>query len=133
MASTLQKSAQERNDKKNSQGRSNKAYLKTDAEFKKLFGLTKDLRIRLTRIPDHLSAGDFDSFKSLVKSDKETKFTVKEEERKQVIDCKVFFVGTPKRHECINFLCLHINNSYQLCIYIFIYYTKMVLIITIYA
>ncbi|XP_028009838.2 LOW QUALITY PROTEIN: ligand-dependent nuclear receptor-interacting factor 1 [Eptesicus fuscus] len=88
MASTLQKDAQERNDKKNSQGTSSKAYLKTDAEFKKLFGLTKDLRIRLTRIPDHLGAGDFDSFRSLVKSDKETKFTVKEEERKQGFDKK---------------------------------------------
>ncbi|XP_036199212.1 ligand-dependent nuclear receptor-interacting factor 1 isoform X2 [Myotis myotis] len=87
MASTLQKGAQERNDK-NAQGRSSKAYLKTDAEFKKLFGLTKDLRIRLTRIPDHLGAGDFDSFKSLVKSDNETKFTVKEEERKQGFDKK---------------------------------------------
>ncbi|XP_045442858.1 ligand-dependent nuclear receptor-interacting factor 1 isoform X5 [Pipistrellus kuhlii] len=83
MASTLQKDAQERNDKKNSQGSSSKAHLKTDAEFKKLFGLTKDLRIRLTRIPDHLGAGDFDSFRNLVKSDKETKFTVKEEEKKQ--------------------------------------------------
>lgn len=103
MASTLQKDAQERNDKKNSQGSSSRAHLKTDAEFKKLFGLTKDLRIRLTRIPDHLGAGDFDSFRNLVKSDKETKFTVKEEEKKQVIVFKVFFVGTPKRHECINF------------------------------
>ncbi|CAK6439205.1 unnamed protein product [Pipistrellus nathusii] len=83
MASTLQKDAQERNDKKNSQGSSSRTHLKTDAEFKKLFGLTKDLRIRLTRIPDHLGAGDFDSFRNLVKSDKETKFTVKEEEKKQ--------------------------------------------------
>lgn len=89
MASTLGKVTQERNDKKNSQGGSNKAYLKTDAEFKKLFGLTKDLRICLTRIPDHLHAGEgFDSFRSLVKSDRETKFIVKEEERKQDFDKK---------------------------------------------
>ncbi|XP_016078919.1 PREDICTED: ligand-dependent nuclear receptor-interacting factor 1 isoform X2 [Miniopterus natalensis] len=89
MASTLGKVTQERNDKKNSQGGSNKAYLKTDAEFKKLFGLTKDLRICLTRIPDRLHAGEgFDSFRSLVKSDRETKFIVKEEERKQDFDKK---------------------------------------------
>lgn len=89
MASTLEKVTQERNDKKNSQGGSNKAYLKTDAELKKLFGLTKDLRVCLTRITDHLSAGEgFDSLGSLVKSDKETKFTGKEEERKQGFDKK---------------------------------------------
>lgn len=85
MASTLEKVAQERNDKKNSQGRSNKAsYLKADAEFKKIFGLTKDLRVCLTRIPNHLGSGEgFDSFQSLVKSDKDTEFVVKEEDRKQ--------------------------------------------------
>ncbi|XP_014635528.1 PREDICTED: ligand-dependent nuclear receptor-interacting factor 1 isoform X1 [Ceratotherium simum simum] len=92
MASTLEKITQERNDKKNSQGRSNKAsYLKNDAEFKKIFGLTKDLRVCLTRIPDHLGSGEgFDSFSSLVKSDtyKKTEFIVKEEERKQGFDKK---------------------------------------------
>ncbi|KAM5294670.1 ligand-dependent nuclear receptor-interacting factor 1 isoform 1-T1 [Glossophaga mutica] len=89
MASTLEKVTQERNDKKNSQGRSNKVYLKTDAELKKLFGLTKDLRVCLTRITDHLGTGEgFDSFGSLVKSDKETKFTGKKEERKQGFDKK---------------------------------------------
>ncbi|XP_054420696.1 ligand-dependent nuclear receptor-interacting factor 1 isoform X3 [Pteronotus mesoamericanus] len=89
MASTLEKVTQEKNDKKNSQGRNNKAYLKTDAELKKLFGLTKDLRVCLTRITDHLGTGEgFDSFRSLVKSDRETKFTGKEEERKQGFDKK---------------------------------------------
>ncbi|XP_076976058.1 ligand-dependent nuclear receptor-interacting factor 1 isoform X2 [Tamandua tetradactyla] len=87
MASTLKKGIEERYDKKESQGRSNKAScLKSDAEFKKIFGLTKDLRVRLTRIPDHLGSGEgFDSFSSLMKSDtyKETKCMVKEEERKQ--------------------------------------------------
>ncbi|XP_037008368.2 ligand-dependent nuclear receptor-interacting factor 1 isoform X1 [Artibeus jamaicensis] len=89
MASTLEKVTQERNDEKNSQGRSSKAYLKTDAELKKLFGLTKDLRVCLTRITDHLGPGEgVDSFGSLVKSDKETKLTRKEEERKQGFDKK---------------------------------------------
>ncbi|KAM7054335.1 ligand-dependent nuclear receptor-interacting factor 1 isoform 1-T1 [Molossus nigricans] len=89
MASTLEKVTQERNDKKNSQGGSNKAYLKTDAELKKLFGLTKDLRICLTRIPDHLGTREhFDSLRSLVKSNNETKFIVKEKERKQGFDKK---------------------------------------------
>ncbi|XP_066103008.1 ligand-dependent nuclear receptor-interacting factor 1 isoform X1 [Saccopteryx bilineata] len=85
MASTLEKVTQERKDKKNSQGRSSKAsYPKTDVEFKKLFGLTKDLRVCLTRIPNNLATGEgFDSFKSLVKSEKEATFIVKEEERKQ--------------------------------------------------
>ncbi|XP_014690719.3 ligand-dependent nuclear receptor-interacting factor 1 isoform X2 [Equus asinus] len=92
MASKVEKITQERNDKKNSQGRSNKAsYLKNDAELKKIFGLTKDLRVCLTRIPDHLGSGEgFDSFSSLVKSDtyKTTEFIVKEEERKQSFDKK---------------------------------------------
>ncbi|XP_024426200.2 ligand-dependent nuclear receptor-interacting factor 1 isoform X2 [Desmodus rotundus] len=89
MASTLEKVTQERNDKKIFQGRSNKAYLKTDAELKKLFGLTKDLRVCLTRITDRLDTGEgFDSFGSLLKSDKETKLTGKEEEKKQVFDKK---------------------------------------------
>lgn len=110
MASTLENVTQERNDKKNSQGRSSKAYLKTDAELKKLFGLTKDLRVCLTRITDHLGTGEgFDSFGSLVKSDKDTKFTGKEEERKQVIDFNIFIV-TLKRHQCINFLVSFLNN-----------------------
>ncbi|XP_010356837.1 ligand-dependent nuclear receptor-interacting factor 1 isoform X3 [Rhinopithecus roxellana] len=87
MASTSDKGAQGRNDKKDSHGRSNKAsHLKSDAEFKKIFGLTKDLRVCLTRIPDHLTSGEgFDSFSSLVNSGtyKETEFMVKEGERKQ--------------------------------------------------
>ncbi|KAM5202132.1 ligand-dependent nuclear receptor-interacting factor 1 isoform 2-T2 [Hipposideros larvatus] len=88
MASTLKKVIQERNDK-NSQGRNTKAsYLKTDAEFKKIFGLTKDLRVCLTRIPDHLGSGGFDSFRSLVKSEKDTEFIVKEKDRKQGFDKK---------------------------------------------
>lgn len=70
MASMLKKDTQERNDKKNSQGSNTKAsYLKSDAEFKKLFGLTKDLRVCLTRIPDHLgSTKGFDSFNNMVKN-----------------------------------------------------------------
>lgn len=89
MASTLEKVIRERNDKKNSQGRNTKAsYLKTDAEFKKIFGLTKDLRVCLTRIPDHLGSGGFDSFRSLMKSEKDTEFIVKEKDRKQGFDRK---------------------------------------------
>ncbi|XP_054306234.1 ligand-dependent nuclear receptor-interacting factor 1 isoform X2 [Pongo pygmaeus] len=92
MASTSDKGAQGRNDKKDSQGRSNKTlHLKSDAEFKKIFGLTKDLRVCLTRIPDLLTSGEgFDSFSSLVKSGtyKETEFIVKEGQRKQNFDKK---------------------------------------------
>ncbi|XP_047582615.1 ligand-dependent nuclear receptor-interacting factor 1 isoform X1 [Lutra lutra] len=92
MASTFENVTQERNDKNHSQGGSNKAsYLKNDAEFKKIFGLTKDLRVCLTRIPDHLASGEgFDSFSSLVKSDtyKETELIVKEEKKKQGFDKK---------------------------------------------
>ncbi|XP_036772634.2 ligand-dependent nuclear receptor-interacting factor 1 isoform X1 [Manis pentadactyla] len=91
MASTLGKITPERNERKNYQERSSKSYLKSDAEFKKIFGLTKDLRVCLTRIPVHLGSGkSFESFSSLVKSDtyKETKFTVKEGERKQGFDKK---------------------------------------------
>ncbi|XP_007122953.1 ligand-dependent nuclear receptor-interacting factor 1 isoform X2 [Physeter macrocephalus] len=92
MASTLEKVTQERNDKNSSQGRSNKvSYLNNDAELRKIFGLTKDLSVCLTRIPHHLgSGGGFDSFSCLVKSDtyKETEFIVKEEGRKQGFDKK---------------------------------------------
>ncbi|XP_012323545.2 ligand-dependent nuclear receptor-interacting factor 1 isoform X2 [Aotus nancymaae] len=92
MASTSEKVTQGRNDKKDSQERSNKAsHLKSDAEFKKTFGLTKDLKVCLTRIPDQLTSGEgFDSFSSLVKSGtyKETEFMVKEGERKQNFDKK---------------------------------------------
>ncbi|XP_011215686.1 ligand-dependent nuclear receptor-interacting factor 1 isoform X2 [Ailuropoda melanoleuca] len=92
MASTLEKVTQERNDKNYSQGGSNKAsYLKNDAELKKIFGLTKDLRVCLTRIPDHLGSGEgFDSFSSLVKSDtyQETELIVKEDKKKQGFDKK---------------------------------------------
>lgn len=103
MASTLEKVTQGRNDKKNPQGRSHKAaYLKTDAEFKKIFGLTKELRVCLTRIPDRLGFGEgFGSFRSLAKSGRDTEFIVKEDEKKQVIDFEVSFVGTPKKHERI--------------------------------
>ncbi|XP_028613233.1 ligand-dependent nuclear receptor-interacting factor 1 isoform X2 [Grammomys surdaster] len=87
MASILKKEIQERSNKKYSQGSHTKAsYLKNDAEFKKIFGLTKDLRVCLTRIPDHLgSKKGFDSFNSLVKSSsyKDTDFVVKEEEKTQ--------------------------------------------------
>lgn len=98
MASTLEKGTQERNEKKDPQGRSKASYLKSDAEFKKIFGLTKDLRVRLTRIPDHLGCGEsFDSFSSLVKSStlKETELMVKEE-RKQSFD-KKRKAKTPKK------------------------------------
>ncbi|XP_015451060.1 ligand-dependent nuclear receptor-interacting factor 1 isoform X1 [Pteropus alecto] len=90
MASTLEKVTQDRNDKKNPQGRSHKAaYLKTDAEFKKIFGLTKELRVCLTRIPDRLGFGEgFGSFRSLAKSDRDTEFIVKENEKKQGFDKK---------------------------------------------
>ncbi|GAB1287976.1 Ligand-dependent nuclear receptor-interacting factor 1 [Apodemus speciosus] len=87
MASILKKEIQERSNKKYSQGSHTKAsYLKNDAEFKKIFGLTKDLRVCLTRIPYHLdSQKGFDSFNSLVKSSsyKDANFVVKEEEKKQ--------------------------------------------------
>ncbi|XP_011365694.1 ligand-dependent nuclear receptor-interacting factor 1 isoform X3 [Pteropus vampyrus] len=90
MASTLEKVTQGRNDKKNPQGRSHKAaYLKTDAEFKKIFGLTKELRVCLTRIPDRLGFGEgFGSFRSLAKSGRDTEFIVKEDEKKQGFDKK---------------------------------------------
>ncbi|XP_036047342.1 ligand-dependent nuclear receptor-interacting factor 1 isoform X1 [Onychomys torridus] len=87
MASVLKKDSQERNNKKYSQGSNTKAsYVKSDAEFKRLFGLTKDLRVCLTRIPDHLvSRKDFDSFSSSMKSSsyKDADSVVKEEEIKQ--------------------------------------------------
>lgn len=87
MASTLEKVTQERNGKNSSQRRSNKAsYLKSDAELKKIFGITKDLRVCLTRIAQQLGSGEgFDSFSPLVKSEtyKEAEFIVKEEGRKQ--------------------------------------------------
>ncbi|XP_054995725.1 ligand-dependent nuclear receptor-interacting factor 1 isoform X2 [Sorex araneus] len=93
MASTFKKVTQERNDKKKSEGRLSKAScLKSDAEFKKIFGLTKDVRVCLKRIPDLLGSGESsDTFRNLVKSDthKEKEFTnVKEEERKQGFDKK---------------------------------------------
>lgn len=130
MASTLEKVTQERNGKNSSQRRSNKAsYLKSDAELKKIFGITKDLRVCLTRIAQQLGSGEgFDSFSPLVKSEtyKEAEFIVKEEGRKQVIDFKVSFVSTPKIHECINFLdfyflvlCINMNDSfYTYCLYV---------------
>ncbi|XP_069335098.1 ligand-dependent nuclear receptor-interacting factor 1 isoform X1 [Eulemur rufifrons] len=91
MASTLEKGTKERN-RKVLQGRNNKtSYLKSDAELKKIFGLTKDLRVCLIRIPDHFGSGEgFDSFSSLVKSGtyKDTEFVVKAKEKKQSIDKK---------------------------------------------
>ncbi|KFO22851.1 Ligand-dependent nuclear receptor-interacting factor 1 [Fukomys damarensis] len=87
MASTLENCTRESKVEKDSQECINKAsHLKSDAEFKKIFGLTKDLRVCLTRIPDHLGSGKgFDYFSSLVKSGtyKETEFVVKEEEKNQ--------------------------------------------------
>ncbi|XP_048207725.1 ligand-dependent nuclear receptor-interacting factor 1 isoform X2 [Perognathus longimembris pacificus] len=87
MASTIEKGTERRNDKKDCQRSSNKApYLKNDAEFKKMFGITKDLRIFLTRIPDHLGSGKgFHSFSSVVEHNihEETEAVVKEEERQQ--------------------------------------------------
>ncbi|XP_052035467.1 ligand-dependent nuclear receptor-interacting factor 1 isoform X2 [Apodemus sylvaticus] len=87
MASIIKKEIQERSDKKYSQGSHTKAsYLKNDAEFKKIFGLTKDLRVCLTRIPHHLgSQKGFDSFNSLVESSsyKDANVVVKEEEKKE--------------------------------------------------
>ncbi|KAL1772644.1 ligand-dependent nuclear receptor-interacting factor 1 isoform X2 [Sigmodon hispidus] len=83
MASMLKKDTQKRN-KRYPQGSNTKAsYSKSDAEFKKLFGLTKDLRVCLTRIPDHLgSRKSLDSLTSLWKSSsyKDAEFVVKEEE-----------------------------------------------------
>ena len=108
MASTLEKVPQERNDKNHSQGGSNKvSHLKNDAEFKKIFGLTKDLRVCLTRIPDHLGSGEgFDSFSRLVKTNtyKETEFIEKEEKKRQVIYF-VSFVVTTNVHECVFLIC----------------------------
>lgn len=87
MASTLEKVTPESNDKEKSGGRINKASCpKSDAEFKKLFGLTKDVRVCLTRIPDLLGSGEgFDSFSNLMKSDtnKEKEFAKMKEEKKQ--------------------------------------------------
>ncbi|XP_051033731.1 ligand-dependent nuclear receptor-interacting factor 1 isoform X1 [Phodopus roborovskii] len=83
MAPMLKKNTEERNNKKYSQG----SNTKTDAEFKKLFGLTKELRVCLTRIPDCLgSIKGCDSFSSLMKNNssyKDAEFVVKEEETKQ--------------------------------------------------
>ncbi|XP_012657205.1 ligand-dependent nuclear receptor-interacting factor 1 isoform X2 [Otolemur garnettii] len=90
MASTLEKGTKERN-KKILQGRNNKILsLKSDAEFKKIFGLTKDLRVCLTRIPDHLGSGEgFHAFSGLKSDDyKDTEFMVKAEEGKQSFDKK---------------------------------------------
>ena len=126
MASTFKKVTQERNDKNHSQGGSNKAsYLKNDAEFKKIFGLTKDLRVCLTRIPDNLGSGEgFDSFS---KSDtyKETELIVKEEKKKQVIDFCVLCSYSKALWMYLLIwgffsLCINRNNScYQTCIYVY--------------
>ncbi|XP_005357221.1 ligand-dependent nuclear receptor-interacting factor 1 isoform X3 [Microtus ochrogaster] len=87
MASMLKKDTQERNNKKYSQGSNTKAsYLKSDAEFIKLFGLTKDLRVCLTRIPDHLgSRKGSDSFDNMVKNNsyRDADIVMKEKEVKQ--------------------------------------------------
>lgn len=92
MASSLEKVTQERNDKKNSEGRSNKALcFKSDAELKKIFGVTKDVRVCLTRIPLRLGSGEgLESYSKLMKYDayKATEFIVKEEEKKQNFDKK---------------------------------------------
>lgn len=108
MASTLEKVTPESNGKEKSGGRINKAScLKSDAEFKKLFGLTKDVRVCLTRIPDLLGSGQgFDSFSNLMKSDtnKEKEFAKMKEEKKQVTDFKMSFVGIPKIDDILIFL-----------------------------
>uniref|UniRef100_A0A8C0ZW20 Ligand-dependent nuclear receptor-interacting factor 1 n=1 Tax=Castor canadensis TaxID=51338 RepID=A0A8C0ZW20_CASCN len=92
MASALEKGTQERSDKKEPQrSHSEASDLKSDAEFRKTFGLTKDLRVCLIRIPDHLGSGKgFDAFSSLAKSStyKKTEFVVAEQERKQSFDRK---------------------------------------------
>ncbi|XP_060057887.1 ligand-dependent nuclear receptor-interacting factor 1 isoform X2 [Erinaceus europaeus] len=93
MASTLEKVTQERSNKRNSEVRNNKAsFLKSDAEFKKIFGVTKDVRVSLTRIPVDLGSGDrFHSISHLVKNDthKETELIkVKAEQKKQGVDKK---------------------------------------------
>ncbi|XP_045148009.1 ligand-dependent nuclear receptor-interacting factor 1 isoform X2 [Echinops telfairi] len=91
MASTLKKVTPERNGMKDAQERSKKARcLKSDAEFKKIFGLTKDLRVCLTRIPDHLGSEGFVAVSSVMKGDphKKTDFLMKEEERKQSFEKK---------------------------------------------
>ncbi|XP_012781489.2 ligand-dependent nuclear receptor-interacting factor 1 isoform X2 [Ochotona princeps] len=92
MASIVEKDTQERNEKKDSQGRSNKAsYLKSDAEFRKIFGITKDLRVCLSPVVDYLDSGESSvSFSSSVNSStlKETDLMVKEEERNQNLDKK---------------------------------------------
>ena len=95
MASMLKKDTQERNNKKYSQGSNTKAsYLKSDAEFIKLFGLTKDLRVCLTRIPDHLgSRKDFDSFNNMVKNNsyRDADIVMKEEVKQVIVILSVFF------------------------------------------
>ncbi|XP_004636948.1 ligand-dependent nuclear receptor-interacting factor 1 isoform X2 [Octodon degus] len=87
MASPLENRIQEGKDVKESQESNNKrSYLRSDAEFKKIFGLTKDLRVCLRRIPDHLNCGkSFDYFRNVVKSGiyRETEYVVKEEKKKQ--------------------------------------------------
>ncbi|CAO2599641.1 Ligand-dependent nuclear receptor-interacting factor 1 [Lemmus lemmus] len=87
MASMLKKDTQERNNKTYSQESNTKvSYLKSDAEFIKLFGITKDLRVYLTRIPDHLgSRKGFDSFNDMVKNNsyRDADIVMKEEEIKQ--------------------------------------------------
>lgn len=85
----LKKDTHERNSKKYSQGSNTEvSCLKSDAEFIKLFGLTKDLRVCLTRIPDHLDfRKGFDSFNNMVKNNsyRDADIVMKEEEIKQVI------------------------------------------------
>ncbi|XP_075415388.1 ligand-dependent nuclear receptor-interacting factor 1 isoform X1 [Tenrec ecaudatus] len=91
MASTLKKDTQERDGMKDAQERGKKALcLKSDAEFKKIFGLTKDLTVCLTRIPDHLGSEGLVAVSSLVKDDAHQKanFQMKEEERKQSFEKK---------------------------------------------
>ncbi|XP_063111691.1 ligand-dependent nuclear receptor-interacting factor 1 isoform X2 [Cavia porcellus] len=87
MASVLENHTQESKDVKESEESTNKAlYLKSDTEFRKIFGLTKDVRVCLTRIPDHLDCGKgFDYLSSLVTDGtyRKTEFVVKEEKNKQ--------------------------------------------------
>uniref|UniRef100_A0A8C6R2N7 Ligand dependent nuclear receptor interacting factor 1 n=1 Tax=Nannospalax galili TaxID=1026970 RepID=A0A8C6R2N7_NANGA len=116
MASTLKKGTQERNDKKYSQGSSTKtSYLRNDAEFKKIFGLTKDLRVCLTRIPVHLGSGK--DFSSLAKNRtyKETEFVVKEQKqifankRKAKADKKMNYTKRRKSESAVDMVITGIN------------------------
>lgn len=113
MASVLENHTQESKDVKESEESTNKAlYLKSDTEFRKIFGLTKDVRVCLTRIPDHLDCGKgFDYLSSLVTDGtyRKTEFVVKEEKNKQVITgFNVSFVASAKINVIIFLICFSV-------------------------